>query len=164
MHFFEEGDYYTGLPVTNEAVRHAEQALGFLLPATYVALLRERNGGTPRRRCFPTTFSNTWASDHIAISGILGVGTHWWGIDSRWGSRYLVNEWEYPDIGIVICDAPSGGHDTVMLDYATCGAEGEPSVAYIDEDRVPRQLAPTFAGFLEGLVSCEAFPSSPSRG
>lgn len=36
---------------------------------------------------------------------------------------------------MVICDTPSAGHDTVMLDYSECGPEGEPSVAYIDEDR-----------------------------
>lgn len=156
MHFFEQGDYYTGPPATDAAIWNAEQALGYRLPASYVALLRERNG-IPRRECFPTTFSNTWALDHIAISGILGVGTHRWGIDSELGSRYLIGEWEYPDIGVVICDTPAGGHDTVMLDYSGCGAEGEPSVAYVDEDRVPRQLSPTFAGFLEGLVSCEDF-------
>jgi len=157
MGFFEEGGYYTGPPVTDAAIRAAENALGYRLPTPYVALIHERNGGTPRHRCFPTAFASSWAPDHIAVSGILGVGAHQRGIDAELGSQYMIEEWEYPDIGVVICDTPSAGHDTVMLDYSACGPAGEPSVAYIDEDRVPRQLAPTFAGFLQGLVPCENF-------
>jgi len=42
---------------------------------------------------------------------------------------------------VVICDTPSAGHDTVMLDYTDCAVDGEPAVAYIDEDRVPRRVA-----------------------
>jgi hypothetical protein len=157
MGFFEDSDYYTGPPVTDEAILAAEDALGYRLPAAYVAVLHERNGGTPRAPCFPTAFGNSWAPDHIAIRGILGVGTHWWGIDAALGSRYLITEWGYPNIGIVVCDTPSSGHDTVMLDYSRCGPAGEPSVAYVDEDRVPRQLAPTFDEFIQGLTSCSEF-------
>jgi hypothetical protein len=47
----------------------------------------------------------------------------------------MIDEWGYPEIGIVICDMPSGGHDTVMLDHWEGGLE--PSVAYVDEDRIP---------------------------
>jgi hypothetical protein len=49
---------------------------------------------------------------------------------------------------------PSAGHDTVMLDYSTCDTEGEPAVVYIDEDRIPKLLAPSFAEFLGGLYVC----------
>ena len=89
-----------------------------------------------------TRFKNSWAPDHIEIQALRGIGGKW-GIDSKTGlgSRDLILEWGYPDIGVVICDMPSGGHDTVMLDYSTCGPTGEPAVAYVDEDRIPRQLA-----------------------
>jgi hypothetical protein len=156
--FFQGAEHYSGPPVSDEAVRAAEEKLGYRLPASYIALLHERNGGEPRRQCFPTTFLNSWAPDHIAISAILGVGQHAWGIDSGFGSRHLIREWGYPDIGVVICDTPSGGHDTVMLDYSASGPAEEPSVVYIDEDRVPRQLARSFSEFVEELRPCDDFP------
>ena len=62
----------------------------------------------------------------------------------------------YPDIGVVICDTLSGGHDTVMLDYSDSGREGEPAVVYVDEDRIPRRVAGSFAEFLAGMVPCES--------
>lgn len=65
-----------------------------------------------------------------------------------------MQEWGYPDIGLVICDTPSGGHDTVMLDYSVSGPQGEPRVVYVDEDRVPRELAPTFEDFISNLSTC----------
>ncbi|WTL18215.1 SMI1/KNR4 family protein [Streptomyces sp. NBC_01506] len=70
------------------------------------------------------------------------------------GSSYLIAEWEYPEIGVVICHTPSAGHDTVMLDYSVCGPEGEPAVAYIDEDRAPRRVAQSFEEFLTRQVPC----------
>lgn len=80
-----------------------------------------RNGGTPTRRRFPTPFRTSWAPDHIDISGLLGIGGGPFGIDTATGSRYLIREWGYPDIGVVICDTPSAGHDIVMLDYSESG-------------------------------------------
>lgn len=71
----------------------------------------------------------------------------------------MVSEWGYPDIGLVMFLTPSAGHDTVMLDYTDCGVDGEhgePSVAYVDEDRVARQLAPSLDAFLGALVDDDA--------
>lgn len=154
---FEDSDYYTGPPLDSGMVRRAEEELGVLLPRRYVEVLHVRNGGTPRNRCCPTSFPTSWADDHFEISGIRGIGGPW-GIDpaSGAGSAYLIAEWGYPDIGVVICDTPSGGHDTVMLDYSECGPEGEPSVVYVDEDRVPRRVAKSFDEFLVRLVSCDS--------
>jgi hypothetical protein len=80
----------------------------------------------------------------------IGAGNEW-GIDHELGSRYLIAEWDYPDIGVVAFGTPSGGHDTVMLDYTNLGPDGEPTVAYVDEDRVPRTIAGSFAEFLAVL-------------
>jgi hypothetical protein len=155
---FTESDYYTGPPLDREMVRRAEEDLGVRLPTTYVDLLLQRNGGTPRRQCFPTSFRTSWSADHFQISGIRGIGGSW-GIDSSSdaGSSYLISEWDYPDIGVVICDTPSAGHDTVMLDYSQCGSDGNAAVAYIDEDRIPRRVAESFDDFLNGLVDCAQF-------
>lgn len=153
--FFEPDDYYTGPAVSDALVAAAEQSLGVILPSSYVQLIRLQNGGVPRRRCFATPFPSSWAPDHIEITAILGIGGHM-GVDSDegHGSRDLIREWDYPDIGLVICDTPSGGHDTVMLDYSEGGPATEPRVVYIDEDRVPRELASTFADFVANLSAC----------
>jgi SMI1-KNR4 cell-wall len=120
-------------------------------------VLSQRNGGLLRRRCCPTKFRTSWADDHFEIRALLGVGGEW-GIDSSsgLGSADLITEWEYPEIGVVICDMPSGGHDAVMLDYSESGPEGEPSIAYIDEDRIPRRAANSFEEFIARLVLCKA--------
>lgn len=162
MSFFTEDSYYCGPPLTDDMVRNAEAAVGVRLPSAYVKLLRERNGGVPTRRCFPTVARTSWAEDHIEISSVLGIGGAR-GIDSRLGSAYLIQEWNYPDIGVVICDTPSAGHDTVMLDYRKCGTEGEPQVVYIDDDRTILPLAANFAEFVNGLIDCARFNGSVPR-
>ena len=153
---FENDDYYTSPPLDESVVERAQSIVGYRLPEAYLELLNERNGGRLRSRCFRTTFPTSWADDHIGVLAIRGIGGEW-GIDSSsgLGSVDVIREWQYPDIGIVICETPSGGHDTVMLDYSECGPEGEPSVAYIDEDRMPRRLASSFSEFLDGLYVCD---------
>lgn len=154
---FDDSGYYTGPDLTDALVAAAESHLGYRLPSSYLDVLRVRNGGTPLRRCCPTDFETSWAPDHFAISAILGVGGDQ-GIDSTsgLGSPDLVREWGYPDVGVVICDTPSAGHDTVMLDYRACGPGGDPSVVYVDEDRVPRLVAPSFEAFIRRLFECPA--------
>lgn len=52
----------------------------------------------------------------------------------------------------MLADAPSGGRDTVMLDYRNA-EPGRPSVVYVDEDRIPRKIADSFEEFAEGLTA-----------
>ncbi|WP_242974159.1 MULTISPECIES: hypothetical protein [Clostridium] len=39
----------------------------------------------------------------------------------EFGSRFWIEEWEYPDIGFAIANCPSTGHDMIFLDYRECG-------------------------------------------
>lgn len=153
---FTASDFYRGPDLTRDDVDAAEAVLGFTLPAAYVDLLFEQNGGSLGAGCFPTEFPTSWAPTHIQIDAIRGIGGEW-GIESEGprGSRSMIDEWDYPAIGVVICEMPSGGHDAVMLDYTT-GAD-EPAVAYVDEDRIPRILARSVAEFIDALVPCEWF-------
>ena len=157
--FFSDESGPSGPALTDEMVSRAEDSLGVRLPRSYLALLHERNGGIPVRRCFPMKRPTSWASDHIQVSTLLGIGFEE-GIDGELGSRYLIQEWGYPDVGVVIFDMPSGGHDTVMLDYSDCGSHGEPRVVYVDEDRIPVFVAATFEEFVEALVDCSRFGAS----
>jgi hypothetical protein len=140
----------TGPDLEPALVREAERRLGLRLPAAYVEALRAVNGGRLRRTRFDTPFRTSWAEDHFEVETLMGVGGPE-GIDSPVGSAYLIEEWEYPAIGVVFAVCPSGGHDTVMLDYTRLNAEGEPTVAYIDEDRVPHTVADGFAAFAAAL-------------
>ena len=161
MTFFENDDYYTGPVLSPDMIKEAEESLGFRLPASYLQLLSERNGGKPKRCCVRMAAPTSWAPDHIRIDGLLGIGGKW-GIDSTdgLGSRDVIAEWGYPNIGIVVCDMPSAGHDAVMLDYSACGPLGEPAVVYVDEDHSVRLLAETFAEFVDKLEVCSEFEGS----
>jgi hypothetical protein len=141
-----------------------EELLGYKLPKAYIELIKSKNGGSPVNTCFPTKTATSWAKDHIAINAILGIGGLW-GIDSDdLGSKFMIEEWGYPDIGIVICSCPSGGHDAVMLDYSECGNNGDPRVIHVDVE-ISHQptimiLAENFETFIDGLVNEKVFAPS----
>lgn len=110
--------------------------------------------------CFPTEEPTSWAEDHIAITGIMGIGREKsYSLCGDLGSPFMIEEWGYPDIGVVICDCPSAGHDVVMLDYRACGRDGEPEVIHVDQedDYEITFLADNFEAFIKGLVSEEQY-------
>ncbi|UUV30393.1 SMI1/KNR4 family protein [Amycolatopsis roodepoortensis] len=150
---FASEDMFTGPPVDDALIAETEKRLGYRLPSSYLDVLRRTNGGFLRRRRCPTSFPTSWADDHFEVRSLIGIGGAR-GIDSNGGhgSKDMIAEWGYPDIGIVLFDMPSGGHDAVMLDYRECDGDAEPSVVYLDEDRVPRRVARDFAEFLGLLV------------
>jgi SMI1-KNR4 cell-wall len=159
--FWTDDRYFTGPTLSEEMIARAEALLGYKLPHSYLNLLRTRNGGSPRRDCFPTEVPTSWATDHIALSGIRGIGGEW-GIDSpSLGSAAMIAQWGYPRSGVVVGECPSAGHDVVMLDYSTCGPEGEPRVVHVETEAdtpVITVLAQDFGAFVAGLY--EPAPSN----
>jgi hypothetical protein len=154
---------YVEEPLTDVMVRAVEQELGYRLPPAYLALMRSQNGGIPKRTCFPTQIATTWSASHIAITGFLGVGrTKRSSLLGSGGTRFMLSDWGYPDIGIYICDCPSAGHDIVMLDYRACGPFGQPAVVHVDQEVGYRitVLAPNFETFVRGLVDASVYDTS----
>ena len=165
--FWEDSEYargsYTDAPPTEELIASVEDELGVRLPASYVALMKTRNGGIPRDRCHPTQTPTSWAEDHVAITGILGIGRDkTYSLCGELGSRFMQDEWGYPEIGICICDCPSAGHDMIMLDYRKCGRQGEAEVVHVDQecDYKITFLAKDFETFIRGLVNESVFDTS----
>ena len=149
---FDEDEEAESPPLTASMVHQAEKKLGYRLPAAYIELLKVCNGGNVRRSFFPTKKCPRWADDHVAFDTVLGIGGDW-GIDGETGSAYLIAEWDYPAVGVVVA---SDGHTAFLLDYRKCGSEGEPRVAWVDVETgtsKPRMvvLAPDFGSFVRKL-------------
>ena len=157
--FWKDSSYskenYIENPPTDELIREIEVELGYKLPKSYVELMKKHNGGITKKDAFPTKEATSYADDHIAITGIMGIGREKiYSICGKMGSQFWIDEWEYPQIGVAICTTPSGGHDMVFLDYTECGKEGEPKVVYIDAEKNYKitKVADNFEEFLRGLV------------
>jgi hypothetical protein len=164
LHFWQDSanatKAYTEPWPSDELIARVEADLGYQLPAFYVALMRTRNGGMPTATCFPTTKATSWADDHIAITGICGIGYEkHTSLCGDQGSQFMLEEWGYPAIGVVVADCPSAGHDLVMLDYRACGPQGEPAVVHVDQEDDYRitPLAPDFETFVRRLATESAF-------
>ncbi|MBU1239721.1 SMI1/KNR4 family protein [Myxococcota bacterium] len=162
--FWHNSDYalnkYVEAPLTDELLEEIQKDLGYTLPAAYVELMRHQNGGRPARTCLPTEDFIAWAEDHVAVTGIFGIGREKeCSLGGRFGSRFWVDHWGYPPIGVYFADCPSAGHEMICLDYRACGPSGEPSVVHVyqEHDYKISPLAPNFETFIRALVSEEEY-------
>ena len=137
-------------PPDEALIKEIEGKLGYKLPASYIALMKQRNGGYVKKCSFP------WSEDPddcFYISSIMGIGYEKYSLCGQFGSQFWIDEWEYPPIGVAVCDTPSAGHEMVFLDYRACGPQGEPSVVCVNQEAdyaiVP--LAENFESFIMNL-------------
>ncbi|TBU85603.1 SMI1/KNR4 family protein [Phytopseudomonas dryadis] len=165
--FWDDSDYarknITDAAPGDTLIAELEAELGYRLPPSYVTFMRRHNGGTPHKCCFPTETPTSWADDHVAITSFPSIGRDKiYSLGGQLGSRFMVQEWGYPDIGVYICDCPSAGHDMVALDYRHCGPQGEPRVVHVDQEDDYRItfLARDFESFVRGLVDEQHFDTS----
>lgn len=165
--FWEPSDYalqaYVDDPLAPAALAAVEKQLGYSLPKSYVELALLQNGGVPRKTCHRTTAPTSWAHDHVAITGILGIGhKRTYSLCGEVGSRFMIEEWGYPQIGVYFADCPSAGHDMLCLDYRNCGRSGEPQVVHVDQecDYTITFVAESFEKFIRGLESEAVFDAT----
>ncbi len=158
--FWEDSEYakkaYVGDPLSADQVTSVERTLGYKLPRAYVELMTFQNGGIPKKTNHRTKTRTTWAADHIAITGIFSIGSrHPYSLCGTRGSKFWMDEWGYPPIGVYFADCPSAGHDMLCLDYRICGPDGEPQVVHVDQERdySITLVAETFESFIRGLES-----------
>lgn len=156
--FWEDSDLaleqYVMAPPTDELIASVEEELVFRLPAFYVQMMKQHNGGVPRSRSFPVADPVSGEREHIAISGILGIGREKKrSLCGEAGSRFRIEQEGYPEFGVIICDCPSEAA-AVMLDYRDSGNDGAPEVVHVDKanNYAITRLAPSFEAFIRGLV------------
>lgn len=111
--WWDDSDYarreYVGPAPTDDVIASVEGEPGYRLPGSYVAMMRRHNGGLPRRTCFPTSTRTTWADDHVAVTGIFGIGRDVrYSLCGEAGSRFWIQAWGYPDLGVYFASCPSG--------------------------------------------------------
>ena len=156
---YSKDNYIEEYP-SDELISEIEQELGYKLPQSYIALMKQHNGGIPFKTCYPMTGNTGWEEDHTAITGIMGIGkTKPYSLCGSMGSKFMMEEWGYPDIGIMICDTPTAGHTMIMLDYRKCGNTGEPQVVIVDQENNYSidVVAKDFETFIMGLKSEDEF-------
>jgi len=162
--FWDEDEHirrsYESAEPSDALIESIEEELGYKLPASFIELMKLRNGGKPQKTCYPTSSNPSWEDGYIQISKIMGIGREKrYSMCGDIGSPFMIEKWGYPDTGVYICHCPSAGHDMVMLDYSNCGKNGEPEVVHVDQEVDYRKtfLAKDFETFIRGLVSNEVF-------
>ncbi len=134
---------------SDELIAEIEKELDYKLPASYIWLMKQHNGGLLKKTDFLVTVSNSWKL--IGITSFIKINSI---CDEN---QFMKDDWGYPDIGVAICDTPSAGHEMIFLDYRECGRQGEPKVVHIDQelDYEITLLADNFENFIRGLVNSE---------
>ncbi|WP_321386887.1 SMI1/KNR4 family protein [uncultured Enterococcus sp.] len=160
--FWKVSDYakktYEGNEFEAADIAQIETALGYKLPEMYLSFMKKQNGGMPLKDSFRTETPTSWSENGVAIEGFLNIGlTGSNALLGDFGSRFWLEEWGYPDIGIAICDCPSAGHDMIFLDYKIHGTQDVPAVVHIDQemDYKITFLAKDFESFVRNLVEEE---------
>lgn len=151
-------DTYTGAVPTADQITAVESELGYRLPEAYKALVQQHNGGMLLRNACPNPMQRDWATAAFSVESIYGVDyskPH--SLCGSRGSRFWMEEWGYPDVGIAIGDTISGGHQMIFLDYSDCDPEGEPCVVSIDQESHYEisYVADSFADFIRSLAPAE---------
>lgn len=162
--FWSECSYsardYISVLADDEMIDSVEKELGYKLPGSYIQMMKSQNGGLANKSVFPTAEANSWADDHVAITGIMGIGRErTYSLCGERGSQFMIDEWGYPAIGVYFADCPSAGHDMILFDYSNCGKDGEPEIVHVDQENDFKKtfLAKDFETFIRGLKAEEAF-------
>jgi len=89
---------YKHPPLTDEMVLYAEQQLGVRLPAEYIELLREQNGGYTKGYGYPMSQKTTWAENYVPLRDLFGIVTNpeHQTAQNILDTAYLTEEWGLP--------------------------------------------------------------------
>ena len=123
---------------TNQAIAAAQARLVFRLPASYVALMKQSNGGLLIENSVQTN------PEHYPY-----VVEELEAIEDLPDAREI-DEWGLDVIGVFLTSLT---HDGILLDYRLCGRDGEPSIVYVEQCEEPVFVAPDFGSFVALLLA-----------
>ena len=145
-----------GPVLTDEMVLEAEKELGYKLPDSYIWLLKQRNGGFLKRTDFLLGYELPIVGDRTMMRQLYSIrmDNSFSSIIGAYGTKFLVEDWGYPDIGVAIGVGIFGEHEVFFLDYRECGPQGEPKVSHVDQECDYRitVLAENFEEYIRKLV------------
>ncbi len=136
-------------------IRDVEECLGYKLPASYIELMKKHNGGLLNRCWFPLVPNAKQYSDFVQISGFFGIGSEApYSLCGKFGSHFLIEGLRNAEsiTGIAISNVISPARGLILLDYETCGINGEPEIAYVNSESGEKTaIARNFEAFVRGL-------------
>lgn len=148
-----------GEPLTEAIILEAETKLGYKFPASYLNLMKSQNGGKLVKNVWLGEAINSTTEYQIVLEAFYSIGKEKESsLFGRFSNAFWYSEWGYPsDVGIIIAETISGGHDMLYLDYRDCEKDGEPKVAicFQESDYKIVVLANTFEEFLSRLITEE---------
>lgn len=153
-------DYIGSNPIDDD-FKEVEYTLGYKLPGSYKRLMRIQNGGVLEKDHFDSKVQDCKERRYYSVDSIYGVDkSKPYSLLGDKGSRFWIEQWGYPDIGIVVAETMTAGHDMIFLDYRVCGPSGEPTVVHVNQeiDYEITQLAQNFTQFINGLISEDELP------
>ncbi len=143
-------------PPSDTLIKDTEAELGYKLPSSYVYLMKMHNGGAPEKTFHTTEEPTTWSEHGAELDSLYAIGnTGSYTLCGDLGSRFMIEEWGYPDIGVYIGHTPTAGHDMIALDYRFCGPEGEPEVVHVGQEDYFKitYIADDFESYIRGLTA-----------
>ena len=145
--------FHSAQAVTPERIAQVEAALGYPLPASYIALMTLHNGGSLNRYIYRYSEEDGSESE-LLVRGISGIGFDGNStLCGACGSRFWEDpdNWGYPPIGIYFAEEDSG-HGLFALDYRNLPADDEPPVVNIYHGSMTiTRIAANFAEFVRRL-------------
>jgi len=148
-------------PLTDDMIEEAQRRLGVLLPASYIEILRVRNGGLIRKWEHPMHLDIL--RGNIYMSALYGIGGDN-GIDSpyemyRSRSEFLARQWDLPEGNVVFSKF---GHIGFSFAYDQAVDRSDPPVVFHYADCYPDvvtvPVAHTFKEFIGRSGSAVAVP------
>lgn len=118
-------DEYMLQPLTEEIVKKAEELFNVALPNSYIAILKQQNGGQPICNAHPSPVPTVWGESFVILEHIKGIGPG----NGILENDYLIKEWELPE-GLILFNGD--GHTWLAFDYRN--ATSNPPIVYVDVD------------------------------
>jgi hypothetical protein len=129
--------------ISMEQIRSIETSLNIVFPVEYVEIIKFQNGGITHYNAYPTEKPTSWASDHVNVDFIYGIGKNEGILDSS----TFIKEWNLPKDIILISGS---GHYWIALDYRN--KKSDPNIIYIDTELDNEfKIADNFYEFLDKL-------------